>query len=52
MCTEKEITHGVSSVVSDDTGVFSLLLCHFGKILNGYVHGISDWGSQYHRYKS
>ena len=24
---------------------FFLLLCHFGEILNGYVHGISDRGS-------
>ena len=42
----------VSSVVSDDTGVFILLLYHFGEILKGYVHGISDWGSQHHTYKS
>ena len=52
LCTEEEVSHGVSSVVSDDTGVFILLLCHFGEILNGYVYGISDLESQHHRYKS
>ena len=52
LCTEKEVSHGVSSVVSDNTGVFILLLCHFGEILNGYGHGISDRGSQHHGYRS
>ena len=29
LAAEKEVGHGVSSVVSDETGVSILLLCHF-----------------------
>ena len=56
LAAEREVGHGVSSVVSDDTGVFILLLCHFTQRRNSQLrcHGISNWPweSQNHTYKS
>ena len=44
LAAEREVGHGVSSVVSDDTGVFILHLCHFTQRRNSQLrcHGISD----------
>ena len=50
---ERGWSWGKYSAVSDYTGVFCFcaILCR-GEIINGDVHGISDWGSQHDRYKS